>query len=285
MRAGVSSTSERAGIVPADRRARCGGSGRPTCSARRRSPEAIERVRALQREAGDVARSAGRRGDDARRACSRCRVTSSRHASSYACGAQTFYRSAGMAVSAAGVALHGAWIEQRAGDDARAESVPARGTRASATRSASGVLLDGRGSPRAVPLHAGPLRRDAGDVARSRARRARPAISSTSSIADAVEGCVLAHEGRHEEAEALLGRAVERRRDDRLLLRACRRRGSCIAEVLVARGRAEAAASAAARSALALLDDKGDVTGAARARERLDELGIATRLIAVAGRC
>jgi tetratricopeptide (TPR) repeat protein len=90
--------------------------------------------------------------------------------------------------------------------------------------------------------------------------------------ADYLEGCLLAGAGLHEEASALARTAVQRadttdyyfaRAESRLFL----------AEAMSLAGNAGEAVTSAAEG-LVLFDAKGDLTGGARARERLDELGI-----------
>ena len=90
--------------------------------------------------------------------------------------------------------------------------------------------------------------------------------------ADALEAGLLAHQGGNEEAVTRMRSAllfvdttdfVFDRADVRLLF----------AEVLTLADRAKEAA-VSATEAIAILEKKGDVTAAARARERLDDLGI-----------
>ena len=89
---------------------------------------------------------------------------------------------------------------------------------------------------------------------------------------DALEGCLLAHDGRHEEAEALLRGAVDRvQTTDYYFVRA--EIPLFHAETLARAGEA-AAASRAAALGLGVLDEKGDECRAVVARERLHELDI-----------
>lgn len=104
-------------------------------------------------------------------------------------------------------------------------------------------------------------------------REASPADDLINFVyADALEGCFLSCDGRHE-ADALLRHAVERvETTDYYFVR-----GEIPlfhAETLSRAGEAGAASRAAALG-IGFFDEKGDVAGAARARERLDELGIA----------
>jgi ATP/maltotriose-dependent transcriptional regulator MalT len=86
----------------------------------------------------------------------------------------------------------------------------------------------------------------------------------------AVQGLVLAARGEHAEAERLAREAVElAERTDYLLLRA--EAFSALADVLAAAGRWNEAAAAVER-ALAELERKQDVAGAALVRARLEEL-------------
>ena len=82
-------------------------------------PDAIDRVRALQLEAGDsLALQAGAATTLGRLLAMQGDFEQARDL--YASG-QDFYQSAGMAVSAAGITLHGAWIEHHAGDPTATE--------------------------------------------------------------------------------------------------------------------------------------------------------------------
>ena len=232
-------------------------------------PEAIERVRVIQREAGDsIALQAGAATTLGRLLAMQGDFEQAREL--YAFGLD-FYRSAGMTVSAAGVTLHGAWIEEHAGNGAGAEAylrdgveqLRALGNMAFfstvAVRLAQSLYVQGR--------H---------DEAREMSAVAREASPTGDLInfvfADAIDGCLLSHEGRHAEADALLRRAVEGvektdfffARADVQLMRA---------EALSLAGEV-AAASRAAELGLGHFEEKGDVTGMARARSRLAELGI-----------
>jgi len=232
--------------------------------------EAVERVEALRAEAGDsIQLQAGAATTLARLLAMQGDFEQARELYVYG---RDFYRAAGMAVSAAGVTMHGAWIEERAGDLAAWEEVlrpgvdelRALGNQAlfstDAIYLAECLYLQGRLDEArelcAVGLEASPQ----GDL-----------INVV--YADALQGCFLSHDGRHEEAEALLRRAVDRvRTTDYFFVRA--EIPLFHAETLGRAGEAGAASREAALG-LAFLDEKGDVAGAARARERLDALGIA----------
>jgi hypothetical protein len=89
---------------------------------------------------------------------------------------------------------------------------------------------------------------------------------------DSIEGALLARDGRFDEAEARACHAVDLTATiDHVQTRT--RALRYLAEVLAFVGRAEGAQSAAA-DALAILDAKGDVTGAARMRELFARLGL-----------
>jgi tetratricopeptide (TPR) repeat protein len=231
--------------------------------------DAIERVRALEREAGDsIALQAGAATTLGRLLAMQGDFEQAREL--YVFG-QDFYRSAGMTVSAAGVTLHGAWIEHHAGDAVAtgailrqgAEELQALGNRAFfstvAVRLALWLYEQGRFD-------------EAQDMS-SVAREASPEDDLINFVlADAVDACLLAHRGRHEEAEVLTLRALEGvektdfffARADVYLLHA---EALSLAADAAASGRA-------ATIALGIFDEKGDLTGAVRARERLEEVGI-----------
>jgi tetratricopeptide (TPR) repeat protein len=232
--------------------------------------EAIERVRALQAEAGDsIQLQAGAATTLARLLAMQGDFDEAREL--YAFGID-FYRSAGMDVSAAGAHMHGAWIEERAGDLGAMEALLRSGADQLKALGHQAFL-----STVVVYLAGCLYRQGRFDEARELwtiGRETSPADDVINFVyADAQEGCVLAHEGRHEEAGVLLGDAVDRcRHTDYYFLRA----GLALyqAEALSLAGEV-AAASRSAVLGLGFLDEKGDVAGAARARERLDDLGIA----------
>ena len=161
-----------------------------------------------------------------------------------------------------------------------------RARRASRRSSDRAFYSDRRRSSRAVSSTCRVASTKPESCARSSASARPPTTSSTSSIADAIEGCLPARsEGRHEEAERARTTVPSTRADDdRLLLRTRRRRGSCSPR------RCRSPATPArqrrcGRDGLALLDAKGDVDGRctrARAPRRARHRG---RLIAVGGRC
>ncbi len=233
-------------------------------------PEAIDRVRMLQREAGDsFALQAGAATTLGRLLAMQGDFEQAREL--YAFGVD-FYVSAGMSVSAAGVTLHGAWIEHHAGNEAESEAYLRQG--ADELRALGNLAFF---STVAARLAQSLYMQGRFDEARQMSGVARETSPQGDLInfvlADAIDGCLLSQEGRHEEADVLLGRAVEgvqqtdfffARADVQLLY----------AEALSRAGDASAASQAAALG-VAYLEDKGDITGTARAHERIDRLGIA----------
>ncbi len=232
-------------------------------------PEAIERVLALRADAGgSLQLQAGAATTLGRLFAMQGDFEQARELHTFG---RDFYRSAGMAVSAAGATLHGAWIEQRSGDVSAWEEHLRTGY----------DELDALGnmaffSTVAVYLAQCLYVQGRFDEARELcvvAREASPRGDLINLVfADALEGSLLAHDNRYDEAEALFRQAVDRvettdfffaRADVRLLH----------AEALL-RARETTAASQEAALGLALLDEKGDVTGAVNARKRLDELGV-----------
>jgi tetratricopeptide (TPR) repeat protein len=233
-------------------------------------PEAMERIHALRLEAGDSLQlQAGAATTLGRLLAMEGDFEQAREL--YVLG-RDFYRSAGMAVSAAGATLHGAWIEERAGDLGAMENVlrsgfdelRALGNQAFfstvAIRLAQCLYLQGRFD-------------EAGEITAIGRGASPPDDLINFVFADAIEGCLLSRAGRDEEAEALFRRAIERvettdfffaRSEVRLLH----------AHALSCSGDAPAA-SRAASLGVGVLDEKGDLAGAANARKRLDELGVA----------
>jgi class 3 adenylate cyclase/tetratricopeptide (TPR) repeat protein len=232
-------------------------------------PEAIERVRELQVEAGDsMPRQAGAATTLGRLLAMQRNFDEAREL--YAFG-RDFYDSAGMRVSAAGVLMHGAWIEDRAGDLAAWERLLRLGL--DDLRELGNQAFF---STVAVYLAECLYYQGRFDETRELCEVGREASPEGDLInlvyADALEGCLLANEGRHDDAERLLRRAVERvqttdfyfARSDAHLLHA---------ETLALAGRAEAA-RAEAIVGLRLIDEKGDLAGGDVARSRLGALGI-----------
>jgi class 3 adenylate cyclase/tetratricopeptide (TPR) repeat protein len=232
-------------------------------------PEALERVLALQAEAGDSLQlQAGAATTLGRLLAMQGDFEQAREL--YAFG-RDFYVSAGMAVSAAGATLHGAWIEHRSGDLSAWEEHLRSGY----------DELDGLGNMAffstvavylAQCLYVQGRFEDARELC-AVVREASPRDDLINFVyADALEGGLLSHDHRHDDAEALFRQAVDRaettdfffaRADVRLLH----------AEALLRAGETTAASREAALG-LALLDEKGDITGAVNARKSLDELGV-----------
>jgi hypothetical protein len=188
----------------------------------------------------------------------------------YAFG-RDFYLSAGMDVSAAGVTMHGAWIEQRAGDIAAWERVLRTGyeeMEALGNRAFFSTIAIYLAQCLFVQSRLDEVR---GLCAIGR-EQSPPDDLINFVYADALEGCLLAREDRHEEAEALLRHALERvETTDFFFARSAIRLFH--AETRSRSGETADAARSAAE-ALALLVDKGDLTGVARAREHIADLGI-----------
>jgi class 3 adenylate cyclase/tetratricopeptide (TPR) repeat protein len=231
--------------------------------------DAIERVRALEREAGDsIALQAGAATTLGRLLAMQGDFEQAREL--YVFG-QDFYRSAGMTVSAAGVSLHGAWIEHHAGDAAATGAILRQG--AEELRALGNLAFFSTVAVRLALWLCEQGHLDEAQEMSSVAREASPGDDLINFVlADAVDACLLAHRGRHEEADAMMRRALEgtektdfffARADVHLLH----------AEMLSLAGDAAASGRAAA-IALGIFDEKGDLTGAARARERLEEVGI-----------
>ncbi len=232
-------------------------------------PEAIERVREFEEAAGESALlQAGAATTLARLLAMQGDIDRARelhHA------ARETYWAAGMPVSAASVALHTSWIEQRAGDLLAWER---------AVRSALEVFdaLEERAynatlnADLAECLHAQGRIDEIPELCERVRALSPPADLVNFVYADALEGCALAHEGRHDDARSLVDRAHDIADTmDYFFIRAGVR--LYLAEVHSLAGRSSAAATAAAK-ALRLFSDKGDATGAARAGERLDRAGV-----------
>ena len=233
-------------------------------------PDAIERVEALQADAGDSLQlQAGAATTLARLLAMRGDFERAREL--YVFG-RDFYRSAGMTVSAVSVTLHGSWIEHHAGNEAGSEEflrhgadeLWALGNRAFFSTVAARLALS---------LYDQGRFDEAGDKSVV-ARDASPPDDLINFVfADAIDGCLLALAGRHDEAEVLLRGAVDAvETTDFFFARADVHR--LHAEAMARAGDATGA-SRTGTFALSLLDEKGDATGAALLRERFDGLGIA----------
>jgi len=233
-------------------------------------PEAIDRVRTLQREAGDsMALQAGAATTLGRLLAMQGDFDQARDL--YAFGVD-FYVSAGMSVSAAGVTLHGAWIEHHAGNELGTEAYLRQG--ADELRALGNLAFFSTVAVRLAQSLYAQGRFDEAQEMSIVAREASPQGDLINFVfADAIDGCLLSQQGRHEEADVLLRRAVEGvQQTDFFFARADVQLQ--YAEVLARAGNASAASQAAALG-VSYLEDKGDITGVARARERLDRRGIA----------
>ncbi len=232
-------------------------------------PKAIDRVRALQREAGDsAALQAGAATTLGRLLAMAGEFDEARKL--YLLG-RDFYQSAGMAVSAAGVTMHGAWIEHRAGDLEAMEELLRIGVD-------DLQALGNQAFFSTVAIYLAECLYEQGRLEEVRELSAAGVEASPQGdlinvvYADALEGCLLSHDGRHEEAEERLRAAVERAQTtDFYFVRS--EIPLFHAETLFRAGQTSEASLAAAVG-LGFLDEKGDIAGAARARERLDALGI-----------
>ena len=231
--------------------------------------EALERVRELQANAGEsLLLEAGASSTLARLLAMQGDIERARelhHA------ARDTYRAAGMTVSAASIAMHTTWIEQRAGDLEACE----RALRESME------VLERLGERGFYPTLCGSL----GVCLHLRGRLDEipdlcAAIRATTAPDDRVnfvylhglEGAVHAARGTFVEAEAEGRRALELTEStDYFFMRTWTR--LLLAETLSLAGKAEEG-SAVASEALAIHDAKGDLTGAARMRERLAEIGV-----------
>jgi class 3 adenylate cyclase/tetratricopeptide (TPR) repeat protein len=186
--------------------------------------------------------------------------------------AQQTYADAGMTVTAASVAIHRAWIEQRAGDVGAWET---------ALRGSVSVLeqLDERAfrgtlcAYLAECLHAQARVDEIPELLETVRSVSTPDDLINFVYLDALAGVVDASEGRLIEAEQAGRRALDMAEaTDYFFMRAWVR--LLLADTLQRSERA-ADASTLAAEGLAILDAKGDLMGALRFRERLDRLGIA----------
>ena len=185
-------------------------------------------------------------------------------------GARQMYAEAGALVAAGGMALSEAELELELGDLERAESILLDGL----------DLLERIGDQSYYPtlavmlaqvlLHQHRLGEVSEWLDRSRATTGADDVVNFV-LVDAIEGTVLAHEGRHEEAEASGRRAVELADTTDYAARAVAH--SYFAETLALGGKTPEA-GAHATTAMEILDAKGNVMLAARLRERLAAVGV-----------
>jgi tetratricopeptide (TPR) repeat protein len=179
-----------------------------------------------------------------------------------------------MTVSIAGYSMYGAWIEQRAGAVDAWESALRTGLRQLESFAEERAYRATLEAYLAHCLYQQGRLEEAQDFSR-RARASSPPADLVNFLyADAVDAALAAHRGADEEALTLIGRAfdfgettdfVADRAEVRLLY----------AEIQQLAGRTDEATELAVQ-ALVLLEEKGDVTLAARARERLAALRIGT---------
>jgi class 3 adenylate cyclase/tetratricopeptide (TPR) repeat protein len=186
-------------------------------------------------------------------------------------GGRQAYVDAGLLVSAGGISMSEAEIEARAGDTAAAERVLREGLEMLEE-------IGERGYYPTAALGLADLLYDQGhyDEVREWAEKSRATTGSDDLVnfieLDSIEGALLAREGRFDEAEARARNAVDLTATiDHGETRALSLR--YLAEVLALAGRTEDAERVAA-DALAVRDEKGDVTGAARMRELFARLGL-----------
>ncbi|MEP7224455.1 MAG: adenylate/guanylate cyclase domain-containing protein, partial [Actinomycetota bacterium] len=231
--------------------------------------DAIERVEALRVAAGDsILLQAGISNAMGRLLAMQGDIERARDL--HRAGRDT-HRAAGLMVSAAGMSMGAAGIEQRSGDLEACERALRSGLEELAA-------LEERAFYATVAallarcLFAQGRFEEVGELCTLVRDTSPPDDLINFLYADALEAGLLAHQNRHEEAVARMRDAlalvdttdfVFDRAEVRLLY----------AEVLALAGRASEAAESATE-AIALLEKKGDVTAAARARERLDDLGI-----------
>ena len=187
-------------------------------------------------------------------------------------GARQSYRDAGMLVVAGALAMHESRVEWKAGNLAAAERTLEEGL-------AQLEEIGDRGFHGTVALMLAELRYVRGryDDARALCASARtttePSDLFNFVLLDSIEGCLLAREGRLEEALRQCHRAIEHTDGmDGVEARAASRR--YLAEALFLAGQTDEARTVAVE-AIAIREAKGDTTGAARTREGFEQIGLA----------
>jgi tetratricopeptide (TPR) repeat protein len=187
-------------------------------------------------------------------------------------GARQSYRDAGMLVVAGALAMHESRVEWKAGNLAAAERTLEEGL-------AQLEEIGDRGFHGTVALMLAELRYVRGryDDARALCASARTTTETSDLfnfvLLDSIEGCLLAREGRLEEALWQCRSAIEHTSGmDGLEALAAPRR--YLAEALCLAGQTDEARTVAAE-AIAIREAKGDMTGAARTREALEQIGLA----------
>jgi tetratricopeptide (TPR) repeat protein len=232
-------------------------------------PEALARLDVLEAAFGDsLLMKASSDGARARLLATQGRIEEARE---LAAAARETVRSAGMVVSAAGMSMYSAWVEQHAGDAeaweralldglAELEGSEERAFKATITGYLAQCLYEQGRYDEAFDLC--PV-----------VRETSPSDDIVNFIyADMIEGSVLVRRERVEDGLALLSRALERadatdfffaRADVRLSL------GDALAVV-----GDDDRARGLVQEALEIYRAKGDVTGEARARERMARRGL-----------
>jgi class 3 adenylate cyclase/tetratricopeptide (TPR) repeat protein len=187
------------------------------------------------------------------------------------CRGRQTVREAGQRVTAAGFAMRSAFVERRAADFESEERVLREGMeeleRLGERQFGPTVALE----LAACLYHQGRYDETRALCAASRARSLPDDVANMIFL-DALEGALLAHDGRLEEGEAVTRRGLELSdTTDLFQMRAHARTG--LAEVLALAGKREEAVTIAAEC-IAIHDDKGDVTGSALMRGRFEAMGI-----------
>jgi class 3 adenylate cyclase/tetratricopeptide (TPR) repeat protein len=185
--------------------------------------------------------------------------------------ARQVYRDAGLILIAGARSMSESWVEWRAGDFVAAQRVLREGLELlerigdrSYSPTVAAVLAD--------YLYAEGHHAEARDLCAMAMSTTEPGDLVNFVYAGAIEGCVLAREGRFAEGETRCRDAVELTESiDFFEGRAVARR--CLAEALALAGRT-AEAEVVAAEALAIRDEKGDVSGAEQARELFVRLGL-----------
>jgi tetratricopeptide (TPR) repeat protein len=187
-------------------------------------------------------------------------------------GARQAYRDAGMLVVAGILSMYESRVEWEAGNVAAAERALEEGL-------AQLEEIGDRGFHGTVALMLAELRYVRGryDDARALCASARsttePSDLFNFVLLDSIEGCLLAREGRLDEALRQCRRAIELTVEmDGIEARAASRR--YLAEALLLAGQTDDARTVAVE-AIAIREAKGDMTGATRTREGFEQIGLA----------
>jgi tetratricopeptide (TPR) repeat protein len=187
-------------------------------------------------------------------------------------GARQAYRDAGMLVVAGALSMYESRVEWAAGNIAAADGTLEEGL----------ALLEeigDRGFHATVALMLAELRYVRGRYDDARALCASARITTEPSdlfnfiLLDSIEGCLLAREGRLEEALPQCRRAIEHT-EGMDGLEACATPRRYLAEALFLAGQTDDARTVAVE-AIAIREAKGDMTGAARTREIFEQIGLA----------